>query len=174
MRGAETQYAVIHSTAIRSISYTTDRSMSILPRVSPGLRKRHLQRSASSLSPATYPRTRMLRRARRYRQMRSYNDSMVLYPCLLTFLPTQRKLAMNIKRLSLFVLYLGPSHPFGSCSRLVPDGCALDLPDRILPGICSEQGPKSSACAVTRRPHGKYVVRSFRFLGKGVSTDLQA
>src|ERR1035437_2221086 len=106
--------------------------------------------------------------------MHSYSPFTVLGPCLLTFLPTLRQLAMDITWLTLLVLHIGSSLPFSSCSRLEPDGCASDPPDRILPGICSEQGPTSSACAVTRRPHGKYVVRSFRFLGKGVSTDLQA
>src|SRR5664280_883590 len=116
----------------------------------------------------------MFRRAQRYRQMSSYNDFMVLCLCLLTFLSILREFTMDIKWFLVFVSYLDSPHPFGSCSRLVPDGCASDPPDRILPGICSEQEPKPSACAVTRRPHGKYVVRSFRFLGKGVSTGLQA
>ena len=51
--------------------------------------------------------------------------STVIGSCLLTFLPTLRQLAMDIKWLSLFVSYLDSPHPSGSCSGLVPDGFAL-------------------------------------------------
>src|SRR5450756_2441100 len=106
--------------------------------------------------------------------MRSNSPFTVLGPCLLTFLPTLRQLAMGIRWLSLFVLYLDSPHPLGSCSRLVPDGCASGSPSRTLPGVRSERGPKSTACAATRRPRGEYAVKSFRFLGKGAPTGLQA
>src|SRR5450756_97499 len=105
--------------------------------------------------------------------MRSNSPFTVLSICLLTFLPTLRQLAMGIRWLSLFVLYRGSPHSFGSCSRLVPDGCASDAPSRTMPEIRSEQGPKLTACAATRRPRGEYAVKSFRFLGEGVSTGLQ-
>jgi len=90
--------------------------------------------------------------------MNSNSPFAVLSICLLTFLPTLRQLAMDIRWLSLFVLYRGSPHPFGSCSRLVPDGCASDALSRTLPGVRSEQGPKSTACAATRRPRGKHAV----------------
>src|SRR5664280_988860 len=107
--------------------------------------------------------------------MHSYGPFTVLGPCLLTFLPTLRQLAMDITWLTLLVSHTGSSLPFGLCSRLVPDGFASDsLTSRALSGVYSKQGPKPSACAITRRPRGKHAVRSFRFLGKGVSTDLQA
>ena len=99
--------------------------------------------------------------------------STVIGSCLLTFLPTLRQLAMDIRWLSLFVLYRGSPHPFGSYSRFVPDGVISDAPSRTLPGVRSEQGPKLTACAVTGRPRGKHAVKSFRFLGEGVSTGLQ-
>src|SRR5450759_6027447 len=85
--------------------------------------------------------------------MHSYSSFTVLGPCLLTFLPTLRQLAMDITWLTLFVLHIGSSLPFSSCSRLVPNGFASDsLTSRALSGVHSEQGPKPSACAVTRRP----------------------
>ena len=55
MRGAETQYAVIHSAAIRSTSDATDMSMSILPRVSPGLMKTPPAAQRVKLLPCDVP-----------------------------------------------------------------------------------------------------------------------
>src|SRR5450756_1209371 len=128
----------------------------------------------SNLSRIACSQTRVLGHAGRCRYMRSNSSFAVLGPCLLTFLPTLRQLAMDIRRLSLFVLYFGSPHPVGLCSRLVPDGCASDSLSRTMPEVRSEQGPKSTACAATRRPRGEYAVKSFRFLGEGVSTGLQA
>ena len=87
--------------------------------------------------------------------MHSNSSFTVLGPCLLTFLPTLQELAMDIRWLSLFVLY-------------------LDSPSRTMPEIRSKQESKSTAYAAIRRPRGKHAVRSFRFLGKGVSPGLQA
>src|SRR5450756_98972 len=81
--------------------------------------------------------------------------STVIGSCLLIFLPTLRQLAMDIRWLSLFVLY-------------------LDSPSRTMPDIRSKQGSKSTACVAIRRPRGKQAVRPFRFLGKGASAGLQA
>jgi len=113
-------------------------------------------------------------RAPSCRLIHSNGSFMVLSLSLLTFLSTLQECAMDTRWFSFFVSYLGSPHSFGLCSRLVPDGCALDSPSRTLPGVHSKQGPKPSACAATRRPRGKHAVRSFRFLGKGVSIGLQA
>src|SRR5450756_115871 len=99
--------------------------------------------------------------------------STVIGSCLLIFLSTLRQLAMDIRWLFLLVSHIGSPHPFGLCSHLVPDGYASDSPSRTLPGARSEQRPKPSVCAATRRPRGEYAVRSCRFLGKGGSTGLQ-
>jgi len=113
-------------------------------------------------------------RASLCRHMRSNSPFTVLGICLLTFLSTLQELAMDIRWLSLLTSNLDPLHPFGSYSRFVPDGCASGALSRTLPGLRSERGPKSTACAATRRPRGEYAVKSFRFLGKGASTGLQA
>jgi hypothetical protein len=47
---------------------------------------------------------------------------MVLDPRLLTFLVILQELTMDIRWFPNFVSYLDSPHPFGSCSRLVPDG----------------------------------------------------
>jgi hypothetical protein len=86
--------------------------------------------------------------------------------CVLTFLLLLQEFTMDIGSFPLFVSYLDSPHPFGSCSRLVPDGCALDSLNRIPPGVRSEQGPKPLACATSRRPHGQSTMRSSRVLGK--------
>lgn len=93
---------------------------------------------------------------------------------LLTSLSTLRECIMDIGCFPLFVSYIDSPHPYGSCSRLGPDGCALNSPSPTPPGVCGEKGPKPSACAANRRPPGERAVRSFRFLGKGVSPGLQA
>ena len=85
---------------------------------------------------------------------------------VLTFLTLLQDFSMDIGSFPLVVSYLDSPHPFGSCSRLVPDGCALDSLNRIPPGTRSEQGPKPLACATTRRPHGPSVMGSSRVLGK--------
>src|SRR5450830_951551 len=113
-------------------------------------------------------------RASLCRHMRSNSPFTVLGPCLLTFLPTLQELAMGIRWLSLLTSNLDPLHPLGSCSHLVPDGCASDPPSRTMLEIRSKQGSKPSACAAIRRSRGKHAMRSFRFLGKGASTGLQA
>jgi len=129
--------------------------------------------STSDLSRMACSQTYVLRHAGRCRYMRSYSPFAVLGPCLLTFLPTLQQLAMDIRRLPFLASYIGTPHSFGSCSRLVPDGVISDAPSRTLPGVRSEQGPKLTACAATRRPRGKHAVKSFHFLGKGVSAGLQ-
>ena len=116
----------------------------------------------------------LLRHAGRCRKTHSNSPFTVLNICLLTFLSTLQECIMDTRWFPLFVLYLGSPHPLGSCSRFVPDGCASDSPSRTLPGVRSERGSKPTACAATRRPCGEYAVKSFRFLGKGASTGLQA
>jgi len=49
----------------------------------------------------------------------------------------------------------------------------LDALSETLSRVRSEQGFKFAAYATIKRPHGEFAVRSFRFLGKGVSTGLQ-
>src|SRR5450756_102194 len=127
--------------------------------------------STSDLSRMACSQTYVLRHAGRCCYMRSNSSFAVLF--LLTFLPTLRQLAMDIRRLPFLASYIGTPHPFGSCSRLVPDGCASDSLSRTMPEIRSKQESKSTVCAVTRRCRGKYAMRSFRFLGEGVSTGLQ-
>jgi hypothetical protein len=92
---------------------------------------------------------------------------------ILTFPTLLQEFTMDIGSFPLFVSYLDSPHPFGSCSRLVPDGCALDSLNRIPPGTRSEQGPKPLACATTRRPHGLCTMRSSRVLGKEAPASLQ-
>src|SRR5450756_1282773 len=91
--------------------------------------------STSDLSRMACSQTYVLGHAGRCCYMRSNSSFAVL--CLLTFLPTLRQLAMDIRRLSLFVLYRGSPHPFGSYSRFVPDGCASGSPSRTMPGVRS-------------------------------------
>ena len=116
----------------------------------------------------------LLRHAGRCRQTHSNSPFMVLSIYLLTFLSSLQECIMDTRWSPLFVSYLDSPHPFGSCSRFVPDGCASGSPSRTLPGVSSERGPKPSACAATRRPRGEYTVRSCRFLERGGSTGLQA
>lgn len=70
---------------------------------------------------------------------------------LLTFLTTLQECTMDTRWFPLFVSYLDSPHPFGSCSRLVPDDCVLDSLGRAASTVRSEQGPKPSACAAGRK-----------------------
>src|SRR5450830_373932 len=81
--------------------------------------------------------------------MHSNSPFTVLDSCLLTFLPTLQECIMDVRWFPLFI-------------------SDFEL------GIYSEREPKPSVYATTERPHGEFTVRSFRFLGKGVSTGLQA
>ena len=106
--------------------------------------------------------------------MHSNSPFTVLDSCLLTFLPTLQECTMDVRWFSLFISDFDTPHPFGSCSRLVPNGGALGTLSRVELGIYSEREPKPSAYTTTERPRGEFTMRSFRFLGKGVSTGLQA
>ena len=81
--------------------------------------------------------------------MHSNSPFTVLDSCLLTFLPTLQECTMDVRWFSLFI-------------------SDFEL------GIYSEREPKPAAYTTTERPRGEFTVRSFRFLGKGVSTGLQA
>jgi hypothetical protein len=85
--------------------------------------------------------------------MHSNSAFTLLDPRLITLLPTLRQLAMDIKQLSFFGLY-------------------LDSLSRTIPEVGSKQGSESLACAAIRKPRGKQAVRSSCLFGKGVSTGL--
>jgi hypothetical protein len=80
--------------------------------------------------------------------------------------------SMGISWFLLIVSYLDSGHPFGACSRLVPEDGPPHVPGETLPGIRFDSKPKHSA-GITR-PHDQNVVSFFCSLGKEVSADTQA